>query len=119
MSKKTPRIYTPISTLRQLTLANMQKRAEKPLFKYLDDDGNVAEVSYGDFYYKCEKLIAALKKKNLSGKRVALIGETCPEWIETFCAVISAFQRKQIIMVASLDYLALFKNHNCVCVSYG
>ena len=90
MSKKTPRIYTPISTLRQLTLVNMQKRAEKPLFKYLDDDGNVAEVSYGDFYYKCEKLIAALKKKNLSGKRVALIGETCPEWIETFCAVISA-----------------------------
>lgn len=90
MSKKTPRIYSPVSTLRQMTLVNMQKRAEKPVFKYLDASGSIVEVSYGDFYYQCEKIIAALKKHNLAGKRIALIGETCPEWVESFCAIISA-----------------------------
>ena len=51
MSKKTPRIYSPASTLRQMTLINMQKRSEKALFRYLGADGAVKEVTYGDFHY--------------------------------------------------------------------
>lgn len=90
MSKKTPRIYSPVSTLRQMTLVNTQKRAEKAVFRYLGHGGSVHEVTYGDFHYKCEKLIAAFKKRGFTGKRVALIGETCPEWLEAFCAVISS-----------------------------
>lgn len=89
MSKKTPRVYSPACTLRQLTLVNMQKRAEKPVFKYTTPDG-IAAVSYADFHYRCEKLISAFKVHAFCGKRVALIGETCPEWIEAFCAVISS-----------------------------
>ena len=90
MSKKTPRIYTPVTTLRQMTLVNMQKRAEKDLFRYLLPDGTVAEVSYGDFHYTCEKLIAAFHAKGMTGKRIAIIGETCPEWVAIFCASVSA-----------------------------
>lgn len=90
MSKKTPRIYSPASTLRQMTLVNMQKRSAKALFRYLGTDGTVNEVTYGDFHYKCEKLIVAFKKHGFKGKRVALIGETCPEWVEAFCAIISS-----------------------------
>ena len=65
MSKKTPRIYSPVSTLRQMTLVNTQKRAEKAVFRYLGHGGSVHEVTYGDFHYKCEKLIAAFKKRGL------------------------------------------------------
>ena len=65
MSKKTPRIYSPASTLRQMTLINMQKRSEKALFRYLGTDGAVKEVTYGDFHYTCEKLIAAFQKHGL------------------------------------------------------
>lgn len=89
MSKKTPRVFSPACTLRQLTLVNMQKRAEKPVFQYIGADG-IVSVTYGDFHYRCEKLISAFKKRGFCGKRVALIGETCPEWIEAFCAVVSS-----------------------------
>ncbi len=90
MSKKTPRIYSHISTLRQLTLVNFQKRPEKCLFRYQSAPDTISEVSYADFYYRTEKIIAALKSHGLGGRRIALIGETCPEWVECFCAIISA-----------------------------
>lgn len=90
VAKKTQRIFSRVSTLRQVTLTNYQKRPEKPLFRYLAGAGAVDELTYGDFHYKSEKMIASLKKKGFSGKRVAVIGETCPEWIITFFSVISA-----------------------------
>ncbi len=90
MSKKTPRIYTHASTLRQVTLSNMQKRPEKALYRYQNKDGEIVDVTYTEFYNTTEKLIAALKKNGLCGKRIAIIGETCPEWVEMFFATISA-----------------------------
>ncbi len=90
MAKKTPREFSRSSTLRQLILTNVQRRAEKPLFRYLTGPNQVAEMTYGEFYTKCEKAISAIKEKGLAGKRIAVIGETCPEWIITFFSVISA-----------------------------
>ena len=90
MSKKTPRVYTHAGTFRHITLVNMQKRPEKAVYKYQNKAKEIVEVTFADFHYTTEKLIAALKNKGLSGKRIAIIGETCPEWIEMFFAVISA-----------------------------
>ena len=90
MPKKTPRVYTRANTFRQITLANMQKRPEKAAYRYQNKAKEIVDVTYADFHYTTEKLIAALKKKGFAGKRVAIIGETCPEWVETFFAVISA-----------------------------
>ena len=87
--KKNPKLYTSATNLRQITLSNMQKRPEKPVFKYLVP-GGVAELTYADFHYRCEKTISAIKKHGLEGKRIAVIGETCHEWIEMFYAIISA-----------------------------
>lgn len=89
MSKKTPRVFTPASSFRQIILSNFQKRPEKVLFRYLEGK-DVAELTYGDFYYNCENIIASIKKRNLVGKRIAVIGETCPEWIEMFFSVIAS-----------------------------
>lgn len=88
--KKTQKLYTTATNLRQITLSNNQKRPEKLVFKYLDGKGGVAELTYADFHYRCEKTISAIRKHGLEGKRIAVIGETCPEWVEMFCAVISA-----------------------------
>lgn len=90
MSKKTQRIYTHAETLREITLTNFRKRPEKVAFKYQNRDGEIVEVTFADFYFITEKLISAIKKKGLAGKRIAIIGETCPEWLEMFFAAISA-----------------------------
>jgi len=90
MSKKTPRVYTKANTLRQITLANMQKRPEKVAYKYQNREKEIVDVTFADFYYTVEKLIAAIKKAGLEGKRIAIIGETCPEWLEMFYATISS-----------------------------
>ena len=90
MSKKTPRVYTKANTLRQITLANMQKRPEKVAYKYQNREKEIVDVTFADFYYTTEKLIAAFKKSGLAGKRIAIIGETCPEWLEMFFATISS-----------------------------
>ncbi len=90
MSKKTPRVYTKANTLRQITLANMQKRPEKVAYKYQNREKEIVDVTFADFHYTTEKLIAAFKKTGLAGKRIAIIGETCPEWLEMFFATISS-----------------------------
>ena len=90
MSKKTPRVYTKANTLRQITLANMQKRPEKVAYKYQNREKEIVDVTFADFYYTTEKLIAAFKKSGLAGKRIAIIGETCREWLEMFFATISS-----------------------------
>lgn len=90
MAKKTPRVYTHANTFRQITLANMQKRPENTAYRYQNKAKEIIDVTFADFHYTTEKLIAALKKRGLAGKRIAIIGETCPEWIETFFAVISS-----------------------------
>lgn len=90
MSKKTERIYTHATTLRQITLANLQKRPDKVVYKYENSDKEIVEVTYSDFHYTVEKLISAFKNRGLAGKRIAIIGETCPEWMELFFAIISS-----------------------------
>ncbi len=90
MSQKTKRVYSPAATLRQMTLINMQKRAEKPLFLYKGSGDAVESVSYGDFYYLTERMISSLHARNLKGCRIAVIGETCPEWLTCFVSAISA-----------------------------
>ncbi len=90
MAKKTERIFTNAANIRQLVYINNQKRPGKVLFRYFDREGNLEEITYGAFFEKVEKIIASIKEKNLVGKRIAIIGENCPEWIEFFCAAIAA-----------------------------
>ena len=90
MAKKTPRVFVNAANIRQLTYINNQRKPEKVVLRYFGHNGDLEEITYGGFFDRCEKIIAAIKEKNLSGKRIALIGENCPEWIEFFCAAISA-----------------------------
>ena len=66
MAKKTPRVYTHANTFRQITLANMQKRPENTAYRYQNKAKEIIDVTFADFHYTTEKLIAALKKRGLA-----------------------------------------------------
>ena len=47
------------------------------------------EISYKDFYKYACAMTRGYIHLGLAGKRVAIIGENCPEWIATYLAAIS------------------------------
>lgn len=52
--------------------------------------GDFYKVSYRDLKERAEQLAAGLSLKGIKfGDRVALIGENCPEWVESYMAVAS------------------------------
>ncbi len=88
--KRDPALYKHAVNLRAISRTGSEKKSDKTLFKYFDNDKNIAEMTYAEFGESVERMIGALQKTGLAGKRIAVIGETCPEWIITFFAVISA-----------------------------
>ncbi len=78
------------NTLRSIVANNSIVRSEKVYFKYFDKDRQVVTMTYGEFGQKVENMIGSLAKNGFEGKRIALIGETSPEWIISFFAIVSA-----------------------------
>ncbi len=85
--KKTERIYTPLDNFRHL-LAICESRGNRPLFKYRTGK-TFATLSYGDFAKLSRSIAAGLSAEGLAGKRIAVIGETSPEWVATYLAVVA------------------------------
>lgn len=85
--KKTERIYTPLDNFRHL-LAICESRNDRPLFKYRTGK-TFATLSYGDFAKLTRSIAAGLAAEGLAGKRIAVIGETSPEWVATYLAVVA------------------------------
>jgi len=78
------------TSLRAIAKYNAIHRGDKVAFKYVGDNKEVVEVTYLEYSENIENMICTLKNKGFEGKRVAIIGETCPEWLESYFAVISA-----------------------------
>lgn len=85
-----PKDVPHATSLRAIAKYNAVKRGDKTAFKYIGDNKEIVEVSYFDYSENIEKMIYALKKCGFEGKRIAIIGETCPEWLESYYAIISA-----------------------------
>ncbi len=65
------------------------KHGNKTVFKYYDSKKNLLEMTYSEFSEKTIALQAAFSAMNLCGKRIAVVGESCPEWIMTYAATLS------------------------------
>ena len=78
------------TSLRAIAKYNAIKRPDKVAFKYLGANKEIIEVTYGQNGENIENMIAALKAEGFVGKRIAIIGETCPEWIQSYYAIIGA-----------------------------
>lgn len=77
-------------SLRAIARYNALKRPDKVAYKYLGANKEIVEVSYYQNGENIENMICALKSGGFEGKRIALIGETCPEWLQSYFAIISA-----------------------------
>ena len=86
--KKTPRIYTPAKDVRDLTHI-FRSHGAKVAFRYYRGKQLLA-MSYRDFSDLITELAAGFDAMGLAGKRIAIVGESCPEWIATYLATIAA-----------------------------
>ena len=86
-ARKTERIYTPVSHVIDF-LHVLEAHGEKTVFTYRSA-GKEYHLSYGDFYRRVLTAVNGLKTYNLAGKRVAIIGETRPEWYTVYLAVLA------------------------------
>ncbi len=89
MGRKTPRLFTPISSFRDLYSKGAQLYGDKILFRYFAKEGNIDTVTYSQFKYKTDRIAAGLDSLGLAGKRIAILSESSPEWFCTYLAVVS------------------------------
>ena len=83
--KKTERIYAPLVSFKDLVLT-LPARGDKIAFRFPQGKG-YASLTYAEFGHMAHALAAGLDAVGLSGKRIAVIGETSPEWVATYLAV--------------------------------
>lgn len=86
--KKTERIFTPVTGVKHL-ISLTEPRGDKTLFRYREGAG-YGSMSYGTFYRRTLAVAAGLTAMGLADKRVAVIGETSPEWVSTYLGTIAA-----------------------------
>ena len=58
-------------------------------FKYYEL-GKLKEMSYGEFYDMACRVAAGFDKIGLAGKRVAVIGDTSPQWLATYVGALAS-----------------------------
>ena len=86
-AKKTERNYQPIASLRELA-EKTALRGDKVLFRRFDRQKNLEDITYQDFGLMIRRAAAGLAESGLAGKRVAVIGETSPEWVASYLAAV-------------------------------
>ena len=86
--KKSPRIYTPIKNLAHL-IEQLRERGARPAFKYVKGR-EFATMTAQEFATMATRVAAGLRAAGLEGKRVAIIGETSPEWVATYLGTIAS-----------------------------
>lgn len=78
-----------ISSLRDLIYGSAELFGDKEFLKY-KRDGEIKSLSYRSFCQDVEHLTTVLFEMGLSGKPIAVIGETTPEWVMTYLAVVNS-----------------------------
>ena len=70
-------------------LACIKSHGEKICYKYFED-GKLKEMPYTEVYSTVRQVAAAFNKLGLVGKRVAVIGDTSPQWLCTYMGALTA-----------------------------
>ena len=86
--KKTPRIFTPFRSFKDL-ISTLAARGDKIAFRF-PVGKEFGQMTYAEFSAKAAKIAAGITAAGLADKRVALIGETSPEWVATYLGVTAA-----------------------------
>ncbi len=62
---------------------------DKTAFKYFEN-GALKEITYAEFIHMIKSVAAGFEKLGLAGKRIAVIGDNCPQWLATYLGALSS-----------------------------
>lgn len=80
--------YDKPESFRTIIKKSSEKFGSKPVFKYIKKNNEIGEVSYTQFYNDIKSFGTAAIDLGLGGKRFAILGESRPEWIAVYLAVL-------------------------------
>ena len=86
--KKMPPCHSDIYNVNDLIDA-IKNNGDKTIFKYFVAN-QVNEMTYAEFHANIHKTAAAFDSLELSGKRIAVIGDTSPQWLATYVGALAA-----------------------------
>ncbi len=89
MTKNRENSFERISSIKDFTEKIKKNYTNDIVFKYFDSSKNIVEMTYGEFVEKAEYIEGAFDSLGLCGKRIAVVGESCPEWVMTYVATLS------------------------------
>ncbi len=87
--KKTVRNYTPISSMRHFG-EKISNFGDRNALMWFDSKRVIHSLSYSDLSAKIKSLAAGFSSLGYKDRRIAIIGETSPEWVATYVAVIAS-----------------------------
>ena len=67
----------------------VESHGDRIAYEFFVSPTETATLTYAEFSAKVKAFAAALTEKGYAGKRVALIGETSPEWVASYLAVLA------------------------------
>ncbi len=85
---KTVRKYERVENVVDF-LRVIDKHGDKVAFSYFDKKRKVKDMTYARLVRRVKRMAAALTEQGYAGKRIALIGETSPNWVITYLAVLA------------------------------
>ena len=86
-NKKTERIFTPVNNVKEF-LDVVSSHGDKTLYRWLENNQYVSNT-YTEFHAKIIAIAKGFQKLGLSGKRIAVIGETSVEWVASYVATLA------------------------------
>ena len=87
--EKTVRDYTPVADVLELCRV-IEGHGDRVAYTYFDKSRNLHDLTYGDFGKLIKETAAGLGEIGLSGKRIAIIGETSVEWVASYMAILAS-----------------------------
>ncbi len=87
--KRRERIFETAPTMRSL-LKISEGHTDRILFRYYAAPKTVAEMNYTEYNTMARQLAAGYTSLGLVGRRIAIIGETSPQWIAAYESAIAA-----------------------------
>ena len=86
---KTERKYERVSDVKDYVNV-IARHGDRVAISYFDKKRNVVDVTYTEFTQRVKELAAGLTEIGLSGKKIAVIGETSYEWISSYIATLAS-----------------------------
>ncbi len=85
--KKIDRGNMPVPDVNAL-LSYVQSHGDRLAYRYFENN-KLKDMSYAEFYMMVNKVASGLDKLGLTGKKIAVIGDTSPQWLATYVAALA------------------------------